>query len=276
MAIKLASLKRVTAHKPPRILIYGPAGIGKTSLAAEFPDAAFVRVEDGIPASAEVFAFPVAGSFNTVIEQLGELYEAEDSGVRTVVIDSVTELQKLIFAETCARGDDSGNPKANIEDFGFGKGYVRAKAVMAEFLDAINMLRNDRGITVILIAHSVVSPYSDPETEAYDQFSIDLHKQLVGIVEREMDAILFMRSPVQAAKASEGAPKGGRVIGKGGRVRKTYTEGTPAFVAKNRYGLPTEFRYDLGKGYSQLAPFLPTHNKTETEAAGSPAELEAA
>lgn len=263
MAMTLASLKPTTADQPPRILIYGPPGIGKTSLAAEFPDAAFMRIEDGIPGNVNVLAFPVAQTFGDVMEALGTLY-TEEHEVRTVVIDSVTELQKLVFAETCARGDEHGNPRSSIEGFGYGKGYLLAKRVMDEFLDAINTLRRERGMTIILIAHSTVIRFDDPESESYDQWSIDLHKQLVGMVEREMDAILLIKTPIDVKKEDRGL-KGDRHIAQTKRIRKIYTEGSAAMVAKNRYGLPPEIRFDPGKGYITIAPYLPGHKAPATD-----------
>lgn len=273
MAMTLASLKPTTADQPPRILIYGDPGIGKTTLASEFPDAAFVRIEDGIPANVNALAFPVAESFQDVMEALGVLY-TEETGVRTLVVDSVTELQKLVFAETCARGDEHGHAKANIDAFGFGKGYVFAKQVMQEFLDAINTLRREKGMTIILIAHAAVTRFDDPETQSYDRWSIDLHKQLVGMVEREMDAILLLKTPIDTATVEEASSKDGpakRVIAKGKRVRVLYTEGTPAMIAKNRYDIPSGLRVDVGAGYAALAPYLPGHREavaaSEKEAA---------
>lgn len=262
MALTLQSLKPTTADQPPRLLVYGPPGIGKTSLAAEFPDVAFVRVEDGIPGGVDVQAFPVASTFNDVIEALGVLY-TEEHDRKTVVVDSITEMQKLVFAETCERGDEHGNRKASIEGFGYGKGYVLAKRVMDEFLHAINVLRREKGMTIVLIAHSTVTRFDDPESESYDQWSIDLHKQLVGMVEREMDAILLLKTPVDVRTEDKGL-KGSRAIASAKRIRKMYTEGTPAMIAKNRYGLPPEMRFDLGAGYAALAPYLPGHGAPAT------------
>src|SRR5690606_25160317 len=90
-------------------------------------------------------------TFQEVYDALGALY-TEEHQYRTVVIDSVTELQKLVFAETGARGDDEGKTYARIEDFPYGKGYVYAMAVWSDLLDGLDALRNDRGMNVILIA----------------------------------------------------------------------------------------------------------------------------
>ena len=47
MALSLSNLVRRKSDKPPRIVIYGVPGIGKTSLAAEFPDPIFIQTEEG-------------------------------------------------------------------------------------------------------------------------------------------------------------------------------------------------------------------------------------
>jgi len=84
------------------------------------------------------------------------------------VVDSVSELQWLVFAETCRRGDEKGNAKNNIEDFGYGKGYVYSLRIWQELIDAVNALRNHKAMSVVLIAHSTITRFDDPETVSYD------------------------------------------------------------------------------------------------------------
>jgi hypothetical protein len=268
MAISLSSLRKVRATKPPRILIYGEPGIGKTSLAASFPAPVFLQVEDGTPSDLALDSFGKLETFEDVMQALGALY-SEDHSFGTVVVDSISELQRLVFAETCARGDDKGNKKANIEDFGYGKGYVYAQRVWQEFIDGVNALRNEREMGVVLIAHSKTDRFDDPETVSYNRFEIDLHDKSVGAIERDMDAILLIKRAISVKTEDEGFNKK-RAIADGGSNIFIHTEGRAAFVAKNRFNMPAKIKFDKGKGFELLEPYLPggvTPAQEETKAA---------
>jgi len=266
MAISLSNLNKVRADKPPRILIYGPPGIGKTTLASEFENPVFLQIEDGTPGGVELTSFGVLDTYSQVMEALEALY-SEKHDYKTVVIDSVSEMQKLIFAETCARGDEKGNAKANIEDFGYGKGYVYSQRVLSDFLDGINALRRDRSMTVVLIAHSTVQRFDDPETVSYDRYTIDLHAKSVGAIEREMDAIFLLKKPV-IVKTEDAGFNRERAMASGADTVLIHTTGKPAFTAKNRYSMPHTIRYDIGQGFAALSQYFPnTNSKTVQEAA---------
>jgi len=269
MALKLADLKKVRADKPPRVLIYGPPGIGKTTLASEFPNPVFLQIEDGTPGDLELTSFGKIDDFNQLMEAFAALY-SEPHEFKTVVVDSVSELQRLIFTETCRRGDEKGNAKNNVEDFGYGKGYVYAGRIWQEFIEGINALRNARSMGVVLIAHSTISRFDDPETVSYDRYEIDLHGKSVGVIERDMDAILLLKQPVNVETEEVGFNKE-RNRAKGGNVILIHAQGRPAYTAKNRYNMPATLRYDKGAGFKVLAEyFAPTlKNTTKQEAGGS-------
>lgn len=266
MAMALKDLRKVRGTQPPRILIYGEPGIGKTTLAAEFPDAVFLQIEDGTPGDLELTSFGKIETFGDLMERVTQLY-TEPHDLRTVVVDSATELQRLVWNETCARGDDKGNPKKQIEDFGYGKGYVRALRVWQEVIDGLNALRRDRGMTVILIAHATVDRFDDPETVSYSRYEIDLHSKAVGMVERDMDAILFLKTPVSVKIEDQGFNKE-RAVAQGSRQVMIHTAGRPAYVAKNRYGMTEKIPFIKGEGFKALAKFLPVQ-EAEAEPAAS-------
>lgn len=268
MAISLSDLKTVRADKPPRTLIYGPPKMGKTTLASEFPAPVFLQVEEG-EGTTGLVSFGKLGTFTDVMDALASLY-TEDHEFQTVVVDSITELQRLIFAETCERGDDKGNPKANVEDFGYGKGYVYSLRIWQEFIEGINALRRDKGMGIVLIAHSRVKRFDDPETVSYDRYEIDLHEKAVGMIEREMDAIFLLKRPVVVKQDEAGFNKKRTRADVSGDARVIYAQGTPAYVAGNRYDMPPQFRYDRGQGFAVLSPYFPggqSAAETDKEAA---------
>jgi hypothetical protein len=251
----LERIKALKADKPPRILVYGPPKIGKTTLAAEFPNAVFIQIEDGENDTAvEGWNRAELQTFGDVMEAMRELYEGEH-GYSTLVIDSLSELQGLVYEETCARGDDKGNAKTRIEDFGYGKGYVYAINVWSEFLDALNMLRIGRGMTVILIGHAKVDRFDDPETVSYHRYEIDLHDRAQKLLEREMDAILLLKRDV-AIKQEDAGPNKKRAHAEGSNVF-ICCEGKPSQISGSRYSLPPKTLYRKGHGYAALAPYLP-------------------
>ena len=266
----LAKIKALKADKPPRILIYGPPKIGKTTLASEFPDPVFIRIEDGQNSTAtlEGWGRDEIKSYADVMEAIRELYEGEHD-FKTFVLDSLSELQELIYAETCARGDDKGNVKQRIEDFGYGKGYVYALDVWKEFFEALNMLRLGRGMTIVLIGHVKVDRFDDPETVSYSRYELDVqdgkNSSAQNVIAREMDAILLIKSDV-AVKSEEIGPNKKRSHAEGSN-RFICCEGAkPSQVSGSRLGIPPKTLYREGKGYEAIAPYLPGRPVTKSAA----------
>lgn len=248
MAISLASLRRTTATQPPRLLIYGPPGQGKTTLASEFPAPVFIQVEDGTPAGLEIDTFGHLTDFPSVMEALVSLDE-EDHDFQTVVVDSIDKLEALVWLQTCA-----DNKWSSIEEPGYGKGYIATEAVWREFMELCNVLRT-KGMNVVFLAHSSIERFDDPTTASYSRYDIRLHKRALALFQDEVDAILFLNQDVTTKEEKQGFGK--EVKATGGGKRWIYTEGRPSFVAKNRYGLPHKLFYELGNGFAQMAPYFP-------------------
>jgi hypothetical protein len=147
MAISLASLRRGGDTRPPRFLIYGVAGVGKTKLAADAPSPIFLQTEDGL-GRIDAATFGLLRNFDAVMEALGSLY-SEAHEFQTLVIDSLDWLEPLIWQHTAQQHN-----QRDIEAFGYGKGYQAALDTWRTFLDAVNTLRDECGMGVLLIAHA--------------------------------------------------------------------------------------------------------------------------
>ena len=127
---------------PRRVLLFGTAGIGKSTFAASAPKPVFVQTEDGL-GEIDCAKFPLAMKFGDTMKALSELY-TEDHPYQAIVVDSLDWLERLIWAEVCRK-----RGVQTIEDIGFAKGYTFALTEWREFLEGLASLRRDRGMTVV-------------------------------------------------------------------------------------------------------------------------------
>jgi hypothetical protein len=236
MAFNLAAVRRNVA-KAPRVIIHGDAGIGKTTFATSAPSPVVIQTEDGL-GTIDVPAFPLASSFDEVMEAIGSLY-SEQHEFKTVVIDSLDWLEPLIWSHVCdSWTDKKGGVKrlASIEDAGFGKGYIEALGYWRQFFEGVTALRNDKNMAVIMIAHSQKVRVEDPTMPAYDSMDLKLHKRAAGIAEEYADVILYAAQHTALTSEKNGFNDRVRAVSNGTRI--VHTVGQPAFLAKSRYNLP--------------------------------------
>jgi len=209
-------------HRPPRLLIYGTEGIGKSTLAAQAPASIFIPTEDGLD-QIECDSFSLARSFEDVLAYLAAL-STEEHQYQTVVIDSADWLERLIFDHVCKQ---YGAKSIEKVDGGYGKGYIHALTQWRQVIDALRYLREQKEMVVVLLAHAKIEKFADPESTTFDRFSPRLNKNATALLCEWCDAILL-------ATRERGAAKGE----KSGGQRILRCVGGPACVAKNRYGLP--------------------------------------
>ena len=122
-------------------MLYGTHGIGKSTFASCAPKPVFIQTEDGL-GEIDCDKFPLTTTFDQAMQALSELYTDEHS-YRTVVVDSLDWLERLIWAEVCRKRNVE-----SIEDIGYAKGYVFALTQWREFLEGLSALRNDKGMTI--------------------------------------------------------------------------------------------------------------------------------
>jgi hypothetical protein len=183
------------------------------------------------------------------MQALAALY-GEGHSYRTVVIDSLDWLERLIWAKVCTT-----RQVASIDDIGYGKGYAFALSHWRDVLEGLSALRDRRGMTVILIAHARIERFEDPTCDAYDRYVPRLHKSAAAMVAEWCDEVLFASYKVFTKATDEGFnQKRVQGLGSGERVLKT-TE-RPSHLAKNRLNLPDE----LPLAWSEFARHLTASN----------------
>jgi len=227
VAFDLKSIKKNESMAAPRVMLYGVEGIGKTTFAAGAPNPIFIQTEDGL-GSIKVDHFPMAESAENVLEAISSLYRQEH-GFKTVVIDSLDWLETLIWRDVEAKHD--------AKELAYGKGAIIAADKWRAILDGLTALRNDKGMCVILIAHTSIKRFDSPETEPYDRYQPKLQDRSSALIREWADAVMFANYKTLVKKDDVGFNRSvTRGISTGERL--LFTNERPAYMAKNRYGLP--------------------------------------
>lgn len=226
-------------------MLYGVQGIGKSTFGAMAPKPVFIPTEDGLN-DIECDRFPLAKTVEEMMGALATLY-TESHEYQTVVIDSLDWLEQVFWSKVCAE-----KAVKSIEEIGYGKGYLFALNLWRDFLTGLQALRDEKGMMVILIAHSTIQRFESPESTGYDRYTPRLHKTAASIVQEWVDEVLFATYKVYTKEQEKGfGQKSTKGIGSGERIIRT--EERPAFVAKNRLNLPLE----IPLNYQEYAKYLP-------------------
>lgn len=230
--------------EPPRVVLYGEHGVWKTSIASHLPKPIIVQTEKGA-SQIECPKFPVARSYLEARENL-EALVAEQHTYKTVILDSLDWLERLIFSEVAAK-----QGVADIGEIDFGKGYHTATSYWKEVFALLDTLQEKRRMMICLLAHATVAKYESPDSQGYDIITIDLHKQVRSSVIEWADCVLYIaQDRILDTKKGAFGKEVTKATGTGDRI--IHTTGKPAFVAKNRYGLPPEVQFSSARQGAEM------------------------
>ena len=243
MGIKITS---GLIHRPQKIVIYGPEGIGKTTFASYFPSPLFLDTEGGT-SHIDVVRAEWGSTWEELLETVKEVAVSQQL-CETLVIDTADWAEQL-----CIQYILRSKKLNSIEDPGYGKGYTYVGEEFSKLLTELNKVI-DNGIHVVITAHAKMRKFEQPdELGAYDRWEMKLSKQAAPLLKEWADMVLFCNYKthvVTVDKSGTKKPQGGK--------RVVYTNHHPCWDAKNRCGLPDEIELDADfkKIQTVLEPIL--------------------
>jgi len=233
----LEELLDTQRKRPISATIYGPAGVGKTSLAALFPNPIFIRAEDGLASVGDtVPAFPVADKFQDLLDQVRAVGDREHD-FKTLVIDSITKASRMVETELMR---DEGKDNLAACRGGYGAGYQYCAERLGQLKFLCDKLSQHRDMHIVFIAHEGEEQITPPDSEPYSRWTLRMNKRYLAPFTDDVDLCAHLR--INTLIHGTGDKK--RAKSDGTRIIQL-TSG-PATVAKNRFGISDDVVFEPG------------------------------
>ena len=227
------AIRRGRIARSQKAVIYGPEGVGKSTLAGQSPEPVFLDTEGGTH-HLDVARFDAVTTWEEITAAITQLVKA-DHPFKTLVVDTADWLEKRLAEHLCRKTN-----KESIEDFGYGKGWVILTEEFARFLSSLDALLA-RGMHVIFLAHATVKKFEAPDQAgSYDRFELKLSKSVAPLLKEWADVVLFANYVTKVAEKDNG-----KMRGVGGKERVLFATHTAAYDAKNRHGLPDKLAFSI-------------------------------
>jgi len=230
---------------PSRVVLHGVEGVGKTSFAAAAPNPYFLmaRGETGLETLIDAGRIgdtqhaPELQSWTETLDII-EALRTEEHDRRAVVLDAAPGFERLCHEHVCQTMFDGKWGKDGFASYM--QGYDASLTPWRELLTKLDALRSERKMAVIVLCHTKVMTFKNPEGADYDRYQPDLHHKTWALTHRWADIVLFANFYTVIAETSGGGKGPAKGKGRGGTERVMFAERTAAYDAKNRHGLPAE------------------------------------
>lgn len=234
-SVTFGKIQKCTAGH--RIVIYGPGGIGKTTLACSMPGpVAFFDVDESLDKLLP--SLEERGIADNVVPVTGikdwqamrdALHGGGWDGIKTIIIDTATKAEEMALAWIYANIKYNGANCTRLEDYGYKCGY-------RHLFDTYSLLLADldvharAGRNVVLICHDCSAKVPNPQGQDWIRYEPrlaqdDKYCQLRFRAKEWADHVLAMIYDVNVDKTGKGQGCGTRTI---------YANELPHCMAKSR------------------------------------------
>lgn len=184
----------------PKVMVYGLASSGKSTLAASLPNALFLDIEGGL-SFLDVAKTPVTTA-DELMADLLELFKATKQEYKYIVIDSVDWLVNLFAMKTSGAGQgktleqlmESATLTLNKSQGGYGNGkQVLENYIRNTLVKFLNML-NRKGYGIILIAHADRKTLLDSDGTNIERLAPKMDINSMNVFVEWVDSLFYLKS----------------------------------------------------------------------------------
>lgn len=219
---------------PPRLFVYGEQGIGKSSFGNSAPRPVFIDIEKGLRRIDCLGRIDCSQSYDAVNAGLDQL-RTEEHDFETVVVDTFDWLERLTHKAICQK---YGKKTMAEAAGGYGKAFDEAVVWIEATLGRLEVLNEQRGMCVIILAHAHTKKRDDPLVDTpYERWVPRLHDKVYALINEWSDAVLFATLRTIVKQTDNGSARAATIGANGGDRILRCLPG-PAAVAKNRFDLP--------------------------------------
>jgi len=247
-------------QEPPSLpmmsLLYGDAKVGKTELAATWPKPIIMAFENPGPTISgrkDLKITPLIYSFDDAIGFLTFLYKTPNHGFETLIIETITKMNKMFETEIITTDPKKSNNMGEAWG-GYGKAYGILAEMHGRILKACEALRRDRGMNIVFVGHVDISKFSPPDGEGYNIYKLDMHTDSEKHYVNNSDVIGFISQKTMTRKGEDK-----KTIVASTDQRILTCKSSAAHVSGNRYGIVDDIV--LEKGVNPLLKYLNVNRK---------------
>jgi hypothetical protein len=212
-------------------LVYGPEGVGKTTIFSTYPNGILADVEEGSKhLNVNRLMRDELPDYAALISLINELTTGEHS-YETFGIDSITALEAMMSASIC------GTKYKSLSDIPYGGGVVQLEELATGFMGTLRKLATTRNMNVFLIGHTRVRQFTDPtDSSTWSRYSIQCNEKFADKLKAFSDNVWFLRYDIDTYKDS----KTNKTVASSSGKRILHTAWSAAYDAKSRLALPNE------------------------------------